>query len=96
MHGAVNLNVPISYVRIVKMISFFFLRYLLLNPSNSIIIVGKRLYINFILMRRCQFTDCHNIDGFHILNLLIFVQPLANFRYVHRSSAVISSDRTSS
>ena len=32
------------------MICFFFLLYLLLNPDDRIIIVGKCLYVNFILM----------------------------------------------
>ena len=62
----VNLYIPIVYCRLVKIICFFFLRYLFLNPGNSIIIVGKCLYVNFIGMSRHQLTDCHNIYSFHM------------------------------
>lgn len=52
MCWSINLDIPIIYSRLVKMICFFFLCYLLLNPRNSIIIIGKCLYVNFIFMSR--------------------------------------------
>jgi len=66
MRWSVNLDIPIIYSRLVKMICFFFLRYLRFNPRNSVIIIGERLYVNFICMGSHQLADCHNTYGFHM------------------------------